>query len=654
IVRREMKYKIPYTRRVCPILPFAILLCVTVFGSVSSGQDKQTKGPEPPGVELLKLSGSKPNLTFTGEGITSIKTSDLFKIGMTRVKPFDRSFKIELPVGYTLFNNLAYMIDSDAVFSGPNDFTFKVPSATTTHVFEKLHILYAGENEAEPEQPRWIDATVEPPFQEYWERYLPKAEFEKRLADFSTRTIHALMEEAPRILVVAVKDSSISRDRFVADIGVSATPDPPSVMEGREITYTFRVTNNGPDTATSVTFSSYVTPDFISLKQSQGVCRWDAHNIYCNLGEIPQGVSATITFHGRCLWNFYYGDRPSQSGGMDATPFVHAAEGDPNSENNMLLASAPVIKDPNQAPVVSILTPKFDQLIVGPEPNVKIVLNAYDPDGSISEVQIYNEKQVLGNPKPTGTNTYEFNYEKVPYGQHFLQALVKDNLGRPSQTQIVSFHVNGQAKVELLSPQPNQVIIGPVEELVVRVRASGPARQLTKVTVHNGIQFGGIQQQAQSTGLKDEYAATFKNIGPGRVTLYVDVVDDAGITTLTYPIEFKITQPPDVQLHYVEGEYQKEVQNGTVLPSATPVKFLVHVWHSDGFDSAAVTKLEIFANEKPICHYADKNRKKPTAIDLDIIECTSSLAPGKYTLSATVTDSDGANGKSKPIDIVVR
>jgi len=24
IVRREMKYKIPYTRRVCPILPFAI------------------------------------------------------------------------------------------------------------------------------------------------------------------------------------------------------------------------------------------------------------------------------------------------------------------------------------------------------------------------------------------------------------------------------------------------------------------------------------------------------------------------------------------------------------------------------------------------------------------------------------------------------
>ena len=106
----------------------ARLLLVAVFmvasGALCFGQGNQPKGPGPPAIDLLTLSGSQPGLTPAGEGIASIKISDLFAIGKTEVKPFDSSFKIELPVGYALFNDLAYMIDSKAVFSGPNDFAF--------------------------------------------------------------------------------------------------------------------------------------------------------------------------------------------------------------------------------------------------------------------------------------------------------------------------------------------------------------------------------------------------------------------------------------------------------------------------------------------------------------------------------------------------
>ena len=208
--------------------------------------------------------------------------------------------------------------------------------------------------------------------------------------------------------------------------------------------------------------------------------------------------------------------------------------------------------------------------------------------------------------------------------------------------------MNGQAKVEILSPQPNQVIIGPLPELVVKVRAGDSERKLTKVTIH----YGGLQQEALPTGV-DEYTATFKETGYGRLTVYADVVDDAGVRTLTHPIQFKITAPRHVKLSYSDGEYSKELEDGTVLP-AGPINLLVYVNDFYDLDHPAVTNLEIFANGKRICHYSDKDRKEPTALSLDIIECPTSLKPGTYTLSATVTDSDGAVGRSKPVEIIVR
>src|SRR2546430_3019721 len=132
-----------------------LLLAITTIllllgGQVQSQSNLPQRQPSV-GVELLTMAGGKPTMGPDGEGISSFRTSDLFKVGKTQVKPFDSSFKIELPIGYVLFKNLAYMIDTDAVFSGPNDFTFKVPSVSSKEEFDNLRILYAAEDEAEPD-----------------------------------------------------------------------------------------------------------------------------------------------------------------------------------------------------------------------------------------------------------------------------------------------------------------------------------------------------------------------------------------------------------------------------------------------------------------------------------------------------------------------
>src|ERR1041384_6734810 len=114
----------------------------------------------PPQWELLTMNGSKPNLSATGEGITSYKFDELFNRGKSSVSLVDHTklgFKIELPVGYTLYNNLVYGIKTDAVFVGPTDITFKLPSVGSKETFAQLRILYPEMDYADPKVPKWID-----------------------------------------------------------------------------------------------------------------------------------------------------------------------------------------------------------------------------------------------------------------------------------------------------------------------------------------------------------------------------------------------------------------------------------------------------------------------------------------------------------------
>lgn len=104
------------------------LVLVLLSAAISFAQEQGS----PPRTDLLTMNGGKPNLSATDDGITSYKTDEIYERGTTRVrrlKPAEVKFKIELPFGYTLFNDLLFAVETDTVVTGPSDITFHLPSA---------------------------------------------------------------------------------------------------------------------------------------------------------------------------------------------------------------------------------------------------------------------------------------------------------------------------------------------------------------------------------------------------------------------------------------------------------------------------------------------------------------------------------------------
>ena len=605
-------------------------------------------------VELLTMSGSKPNLTADGVGITSYKTSDLFKRGITRVRPFDLNFKIELPTGYTLYNNLAYVVSSEAVFSGPNDITFRVPADTAKESFENLRILFAQRDNAAPEKPRWLDVTVLPSGAEEFKSYLSKADFEERLADFKTRTLHALLEQDPGVLVVALKDPKAARDSFVADLQVKGSTIPESVIEGREIQFSFEITNNGPDTATAVSFESQIDPEFISLSQSQGACRFEAQNIYCNLGDLAKGAKATVIYRGRCRWGFFSEGKPTQSGMFPAGPMVRSPEGDPNAENNFLTLAPEVEPDPNQPPVVAIVKPKDQEFFVGPNASVAIVVNAEDKDGAVSKVELFDQGIPIGVGKLTGPNTYELIYRNVAFGPHWLKVRATDNQGRPQESQFTDFIVNGPVQLQITEPKPNFVMIPPHDLLPVRLTATNPKGTVKEVSVKVYQIGGGQSVQAAHLAGKDEYAAEFKDLASlcflGECYIVAVAKDNAGLETTSSTLFFKLHNAPSVDLRFVKGETAYSLEDGAEFDSNSTITLSAYADAALGVGIARVDFYldgVLFVTEK---NEPDESKKYPWRS----FHTTWKPKPGTYTLAATALDSYGVVGKSTPVRVVIK
>jgi uncharacterized repeat protein (TIGR01451 family) len=290
---------------------WSALLFVLTFVAAAPGARAQDKGVplnERQPVEMLTLDGAQPP-TGAG-GIISFAAGLLFQKGATQIAALDEKIELRLPPGYALYNKMAYGVTTKAVVSGPFSLIVSVPAERV--VFDRLRILQGTRNDAEPDKLRWIDITVSEDWRAGAEQYINAARFNKLLPDFSARTIGGLTQEGTGAFAVAIKDEARVRDRHVTDIAVTGTSAPEQVMEGRPSTYTFKVTNNGPEAATDVRLHSRLAQSFAytSAAASQGVCRYDAGNVYCNLGEIASGAGATVTINTRCGWGVYFSDKP--------------------------------------------------------------------------------------------------------------------------------------------------------------------------------------------------------------------------------------------------------------------------------------------------------------------------------------------------------
>jgi hypothetical protein len=621
------------------------------LGILCLAQEPFPEERKPPAVELITMDGGTPNLSPSGDGIISIKTTDFFQRGVTHAKPLEASFPIELPVGYTLFNKLVYQIDSKAVFSGPNDFVFKIPSATTKEAFDKLRILYAERDSADPEKPRWIDATLVPGLPEYLVNYLSKSDFEKRLPDFKTHTLHAFMEQEPAIFVVASKDSALARDHFVADVSVTGSA-PEEAMVGRTVIYDLKLMNHGPDTATSISLHADPTFELVAATASQGKCRLEASNVYCNLGSLEKGKSLTVRIEEKVRWDGYNAEHNFPQG---KTIQVDCAEGDSNFENNLLQLSTNIGEDPNKAPVIDgLVSPREDEIFTGPDATVPIVLKASDPDGFVDKIEFFDWGKPIGTGTLAGKDEYRLVYKNVPLGPHWLEATITDNLGREQKMGAYNFFVNGLARVEISDPKANSLLERPEGQLSVSVQASHPTLGIKEIKVYLAASGAGHAEAVAKPVGNDLYVAQIDcSFCLREVEFRAVAIDDSGVATRSLPITVKLRKTPIIKLHRDQGEEKEftSLQPGQLIEFSAGDS-LVASMEENMFEGVNLAKMELYVNGKLTDSYVASNpgddQSREIQWDLEGLE------PGRYRIQIVVTDTDGSIGKSYVVEIEIK
>jgi uncharacterized repeat protein (TIGR01451 family) len=104
---------------------------------------------------------------------------------------------------------------------------------------------------------------------------------------------------------------------------------PASVKAGKQLTYTFTVTNRGPGSTTGVTFVDRLprTAGFVGARTSRGTCARTGRRVRCELGDLAPGASARVTITLRA---------PAKPGRLSSVASVRASERDPAPENNGL------------------------------------------------------------------------------------------------------------------------------------------------------------------------------------------------------------------------------------------------------------------------------------------------------------------------------
>ena len=120
-----------------------------------------------------------------------------------------------------------------------------------------------------------------------------------------------------------------------ADVSVAAAVAPRSATVGQALTYTFTVTNHGPDTATAVTLTDPLPAalTFLSAAASQGgIPARVRGTVTAELGPLAPGASATVRLMARA----------AAAGTVADTARVAHGESDPNPANDSATATVTV------------------------------------------------------------------------------------------------------------------------------------------------------------------------------------------------------------------------------------------------------------------------------------------------------------------------
>jgi hypothetical protein len=127
-------------------------------------------------------------------GLIAVAYFNLFEPGPLTATPIDPATAGPLPTGYTVYNNLAYDISTEAVVSGPHTVSINVPSANDPEVFSSLRILHGEKDPSDPNRMILVDRTILPP--------------DLLASNFDTKVIRARVNSFSPFVIARVSDTT--------------------------------------------------------------------------------------------------------------------------------------------------------------------------------------------------------------------------------------------------------------------------------------------------------------------------------------------------------------------------------------------------------------------------------------------------------------
>jgi uncharacterized repeat protein (TIGR01451 family) len=162
-------------------------------------------------------------------------------------------------------------------------------------------------------------------------------------------------------LVYAQDAGPQSAEANQADVSLAVTPSANVVLPGDNLTYTFAVSNTGPQTATNVIMSATLPMSwtFISGSITQGSCSYSGstQRLNCSFGNIARGYSATLILNGEI------NAAAICPATMTFTTSVSGDFDDPNIANNTATSSVHLFC--NQADMSLAVTPSANVVLPG-------------------------------------------------------------------------------------------------------------------------------------------------------------------------------------------------------------------------------------------------------------------------------------------------
>jgi hypothetical protein len=411
------------------------------------------------------------------------------------------------------------------------------------------------------------------------------------------------------------------------DLEMTVVNGSDSARGGETFSYSVIVKNIGSTNASKVILFNASTEAVISAIPTVGICRLSVESrqipvpYRCDLGEIAAGGFVTINFQlkipefggepvtaeraktekvlSSLLESFGNGEkrdslRKTEIANLDVT----SEEDEEYRDNNYARVSVELLPSRNLPPRIQIVSPKPEAVIVRSskkDVEVKFLIRAFDPDGSIDKVAVntqqfsisveypenkyfiagkkYSIKEVEENMKDfqeyfggdatkTGKEEYSFTLKNPKYGLNTIFITAYDNQGRTSNSSI-AINVNS---TEFVKPLNNSVI-PPNSDFIIE----------TVIKLNDGtipkLQLIGRFVCCQETlmnlisrnGNIYRHQYLLKNLKKGYYSFQVFLEENTGAFTYSDFVSLKVTEKPTIKISTQKGA--RDFKEFTDIPS---------------------------------------------------------------------------------------